>query len=460
MTLAGYQDTDLPVEEVVAGRIGFTHDLFMTHEYEIVDDLPPEIVGDVVVLTGRDDRTAKLERLADHDGRVVFVTAPGDAGFRSAYLRGRQVLPTNFVAAFVTNNSLCDGRVTNLPLGVRSNKIRHLKFVARNVPGDRDRLLYGNFALTGDHYRPDKDGRPHVRHRLVEQLADAAWATMDVSDSQRAEDADLVAYYANMRRHRFVLSPEGTGVDCYRHWEALYLGAIPIVMTSPTMTEYADLPILFTEDYSEITEDYLEEQWMRFHERRFEIRRLMKSFYRDRFLTAVSRLSSPRFLCWGFRGTDQEKFVDLLEDPNGSPFPNAVSLPAPPYIAPDSASDPAAWQLAGGATIERVDYGVRIVSGDGRVPAAQQRFMTLPGVRFRVSGIAHMPEPLDDAAVVVFGRRGREPLARFALDAAGECRFTLEFEAPAGHAVLAFQPGAGSSGRSLVLHELEVTADL
>jgi hypothetical protein len=78
------------------------------------------------------------------------------------------------------------------------------------------------------------------------------------------------------------------------------------------MKSFSNLPILFTDDYSEISERYLNEQWEQYRLRRFEFKGLMKSFYREQFLQRISRLSNPRFLCWGFRGTPEEEFLDLL----------------------------------------------------------------------------------------------------------------------------------------------------
>lgn len=456
-TLAEYQELDLPVEEVVAGRVGFVHDLFMAYDYELVDDLPSD-AGDVVVLVGRNLRGDKIERLASHPGRVVFVSAPGDAGFRATHVPGRRALPPNFVAAFVTNNELGDGRVVNVPLGVRSNKVRHLKFVARNASEPRDGLLYGNFALTQDHYRSARDGRPHIRHRLAERFADEPWATLDVSDAPRSGYGDLVRYYASMRRHRFVLSPEGNGADCYRHWEALYLGAIPIVMAGPTMSSFADLPVLFTNDYSELSEEYLEEQWRRLSAQRFEIDGLLKSHYRRRFLAAVSRLSKPRFLCWGFRGSDQQKFVDLLEDPYRSPFPNSILLPRAPFVKPRSTSDPGVWQAIGGAVLEAADPGLRVAPGNGGSSAARQLLNTMPGARFVVTGEVEVAEGVKGAAVALLDGKDAAELAAQPLPGPGLHRFELEIEAPSARALIELRPGNGRRGGHLVIRELAVTA--
>ena len=49
----------------------------------------------------------------------------------------------------------------------------------------------------------------------------------------------------------FVASPPGMGADCYRHYEALAAGAIPMVMrTSVALSTLSVLPVLVVDDYS------------------------------------------------------------------------------------------------------------------------------------------------------------------------------------------------------------------
>ena len=50
----------------------------------------------------------------------------------------------------------------------------------------------------------------------------------------------------------FVLSPPGNGADCHRTWEAIYLGAIPIVLKKYWPFSHLDLPVLAVEDWSEV----------------------------------------------------------------------------------------------------------------------------------------------------------------------------------------------------------------
>jgi hypothetical protein len=53
----------------------------------------------------------------------------------------------------------------------------------------------------------------------------------------------------------FEASPRGKGLDCFRTWEALFLGSIPIVQSSSLDPLFLDegLPVAIVESYREVT---------------------------------------------------------------------------------------------------------------------------------------------------------------------------------------------------------------
>lgn len=59
-------------------------------------------------------------------------------------------------------------------------------------------------------------------------------------------------YREMLSNSAFVLSPPGNGADCHRTWEAIYLGAIPIVLKKYWPFSHLGLPVLAVEDWSEI----------------------------------------------------------------------------------------------------------------------------------------------------------------------------------------------------------------
>jgi len=69
-------------------------------------------------------------------------------------------------------------------------------------------------------------------------------------------------YFKSLPQYKFVISPEGNGIDCHRHYEALMAGCIPIVEDSELIRKkYGNAPILYTRDYSEINETYLKAKY-------------------------------------------------------------------------------------------------------------------------------------------------------------------------------------------------------
>tara|TARA_R110002072_G_scaffold87329_1_gene197125 strand:+ start:276 stop:1604 length:1329 start_codon:yes stop_codon:yes gene_type:complete len=67
-----------------------------------------------------------------------------------------------------------------------------------------------------------------------------------------------IEYFRKLSSYKFVVSPEGNGIDCHKHYEALMSGSIPICeYNEKTEKKYEGLPILYTKDYSEINEEYL-----------------------------------------------------------------------------------------------------------------------------------------------------------------------------------------------------------
>ena len=59
-------------------------------------------------------------------------------------------------------------------------------------------------------------------------------------------------YRELLRQSQFVLSPPGNGADCHRTWEALYMGAVPIVLKKFWPFEQSDLPVLVVEDWEDV----------------------------------------------------------------------------------------------------------------------------------------------------------------------------------------------------------------
>lgn len=88
------------------------------------------------------------------------------------------------------------------------------------------------------------------------------------------------SYFNALPTYKFIISPEGNGIDCHRHYEALMAGCIPIVEDHSGIREkYRGCPILYTKDYSEITPDYLEKVYREMVDREYDFRKVLLSSY-------------------------------------------------------------------------------------------------------------------------------------------------------------------------------------
>jgi hypothetical protein len=443
----------LPMAEYVSGGIGIVHDAFTCVPYEVREELPAD-GRDAVVLVPKEARAKAMEAVATYPGRVVLVISPADGSFRSIYAPDRRLLPANVTVAFSTNAELLDSRMISVPLGIRYSNVPAVMFVRRHRQAPAPGLAYGNFTVNRDHYRPRRGDTHHVRQRLAERAGELDWVTLDLSERRRDAPEDALAYYAQMAAHRFVLCPEGNGVDTYRVWEALYLGAVPIVMRSPQMSAFAGLPILWTDDYAELTEAYLEAAWKAMSRRVFDLGPALMSTYRQRFLEHVGLLDSPHFVCLAPDDQIDPRLVQLLAGGSRTSVPLGMHVPVAPIVSPASLTDPAVWQRRGGIVLEPSPEGLRIKPGADGGGDARQLVRTLPGARFTVSGAVAAARPLPRSSVTVLAHDGRTVLGEHGLGAGGDARFTFEVASAEPAMIVALR--AGDAGHGFLLADLRL----
>ena len=186
--------------------------------------------------------------------RVILVTGQGDYpcdAFRQKYL------PKNVVHWFGTNVTHAHPRVTAFPLGLGSplspTTLTEEAIVTRR--GDhlpREKWLYVNF-------RPETNLA--VRGPVFDHFRNSRcdWITFQAP----LDRGSNFNFLDEIMRHRFVLCPPGNGVDTHRMWEALLAEAIPVVLRSQAITPFESLPILFVDDYREVTQEFLQNAWTR-----------------------------------------------------------------------------------------------------------------------------------------------------------------------------------------------------
>jgi hypothetical protein len=187
---------------------------------------------------------------------------------------------------FASNKDIEHPKIISIPIGITNftqespdhpifGNIDIMKEVALR-PRTIQNLVYMNFLVRT--YPPE-------REVCYSTFYGKPWVTL--GHSEKTLDARK-QFLIDIRNHLFVLCPRGNGVDTHRLWETLYMGSIPIVKRDIAVRDFTDLPILFVDDWNEITEDYLLEKYEEMKGRTWNMKKLTFTYWKERILKALT----------------------------------------------------------------------------------------------------------------------------------------------------------------------------
>ena len=158
-------------------------------------------------------------------------------------------LPDNVVRVVAANSNVSGQRVIPAPYGVQRRM---------SLSDDRNEVLHSymnnekeprSFRLL---YVGINENSHEERKGLTEKFIDKPWAIVET------ERVDFQTYLDRMWGCKFVLCPRGNAIDCHRNWETVYMGRVPVMKRTPFLEQlYATYPVLWVDDYSEVTEQFL-----------------------------------------------------------------------------------------------------------------------------------------------------------------------------------------------------------
>jgi hypothetical protein len=90
-----------------------------------------------------------------------------------------------------------------------------------------------------------------------------------------------IKLWKEMINHMFVLSPTGVGDDCFRTWESIILGCIPIIKKNYLSNLYKDFPVILVDDYSDISLDLLLLHVSKFQEIKYPFYKLSSKYWKS-----------------------------------------------------------------------------------------------------------------------------------------------------------------------------------
>jgi len=195
-----------------------------TFQYNLAND------GDWVFVNG-DYLNQLLQVLAPSTKQFTFIVHNSDRSFGETQL---QMLLPHANHIYAINTTTTHPKLTTIPLGFVDRQLPFLESFQRpNVA--RDIEVYGNFKTVTNVVK---------RKECIEAFRNDLRVTWK-------DDLSVPDYYADLCRSKFVLCPEGTGIDTHRVYESLFCGATPVVLRNSLSHLYEKLPVCIVENWSD-----------------------------------------------------------------------------------------------------------------------------------------------------------------------------------------------------------------
>lgn len=177
--------------------------------------------------------------------KYVFISHNSDASFTEKYA---EFLNSDKVLRWYSQNtSLVHDKLFSLPIGIANQQYPHgdlgLLDSVINASYNKEYLVYKNFDMYTNY-----QVRSYINHVTTQN---------NIFMSARS---DQPSYLSSLAKSFFCISPPGNGVDCHRVWECLYLKTVPVIKKDVCYHHFSHLPILFIDDWNQVTTELLKSQ--------------------------------------------------------------------------------------------------------------------------------------------------------------------------------------------------------
>ena len=207
--------------------------------------------GDPNVVFCRTDLLPMLAKEVDLTGKTL-ITHNSDINVRfenKTYVKADK---------WFAQNGDCEA-VTAVPLGLENERFGKWNMIEelRSESYTKSTHIYLNIHPASN---------PTQRYACMDKASQLGL----VNDFQLSTDnykADTERYFRRLRDSYFVLCPEGAGIDTHRAFEALYMGAIPVVTQSKVTIKLSQyFPLVILKEWKDLeptllTEDFYHEMW-------------------------------------------------------------------------------------------------------------------------------------------------------------------------------------------------------
>ena len=201
--------------------------------------------------------------------RFILVTGDGDQTIPKDVLSKKRfqkfIKDHRLLHWYSQNLNIQHPKMTGIPIGLDYHtlaKAGHKVWGHTLSSRDQEQMLFQILASS-----PPLSQRKLLCHANFHFNMNAGYARKDRPEAMLLVPKELVYYQPKPLSRKetweaqaqlaFVLSPHGNGYDCHRTWEALALGCVPIVKSSPIDFLFQGLPVLIVQSWAHVTQQLL-----------------------------------------------------------------------------------------------------------------------------------------------------------------------------------------------------------
>ncbi|HJZ23196.1 MAG TPA: hypothetical protein VJ201_01965 [Candidatus Babeliales bacterium] len=176
-------------------------------------------------------------------------------------------------------------KFTPIPIGIANKYWAHGdpdifdNAIRKAVYAQKKFLLYSNFEPSNMFAK---------RQPVIDYFSDKRFC-------YKAARKKINLYLAELAESKFVLCPEGCGLDCHRMWETLLMGSIPVMQRSTLSPLFEGLPVVIVDTWSDVTKDFLEKKWQEFCSqdirKEYRLEKIYVSYWKNLILNTLKKNS-------------------------------------------------------------------------------------------------------------------------------------------------------------------------
>lgn len=195
---------------------------------------------------------------------VILITNNSDDGINDKYLKYLE--GSNIKKWYCQNRETTHSKLFSIPIGLANSQWSHgnqrLITQIRDENNSKKNLVYKNFDIGTNLGERSKCNIITEKNGIL-----------------LASKTSIIEYWRTLSESMFAISPPGNGIDCHRIWEALYLRSVPVIVYHESFSQFKHLPILFINDWSEVTIEFLRSKINEFANADFNLPELNISYW-------------------------------------------------------------------------------------------------------------------------------------------------------------------------------------